>query len=116
MPTKKFLTNIKERLLKEKQERLQRSEQKPDIDSDGDETDEIQANIQIDLHHRFANINKAKLGQIEEALERIEKKTYGICVDCDEVIAEKRLLANPYYVTCISCAEDREAEEKRKGL
>jgi len=116
MPSKKLLNNIKERLLKEKQERLQRSDQKPDIDADGDETDEVQANIQIDLHHRFAGLNKQKLGQIEEALERINNQTYGICVDCDEAIAEKRLLANPYYVTCISCAEDREAEEKRKGL
>lgn len=116
MPSKKFLDVIKESLLKEKQERLQRSLRKPDIDSDGDETDEVQASIQIDLHHKFTGLNNQKLTQIDEALDRIVNKTYGLCVDCEEPIAEKRLLVNPYYVTCVSCAEDREAEEKRKGL
>lgn len=117
MPSKHFLNNIKQRLLAEKEERLKRSAQKHDIDSDGDETDEIQANIQIDLHNQFAGLNKQKLLQIDEALERIEKKVYGLCVDCEEQIAEKRLLANPYYITCVSCAEEREVEEKhRKGF
>lgn len=117
MPSKQFLATIKERLLNEKQIALQRSSQKHDIDSDGDETDEIQANIQIDLQYRFANLNKLKLAQIERALVDIEDKTYGICDDCDEPIAEKRLLANPYVMVCISCAEEREAEEKqRKGF
>jgi DnaK suppressor protein len=117
MHTKKFLTNIKERLLAEKQDRLKRSAQKLDIDTDGDETDEVQANIQIDLYHKFAILNKHQLLLIDEALDRINKKTYGICVDCEEQIPEKRLLTSPYYVVCISCAEDREAEEKqRKGF
>jgi len=117
MVSKNFLTNIKERLLKEKHDALQRSLRKHDIDSDGDETDEVQANIQIDLHHKFAGLNKLKLARIEQALERIDKRTYGTCVDCEERIAEKRLLANPYCITCVSCAEDREMEEKqRKGF
>lgn len=117
MPTKKFLANVKEKLLKEKQERLKRSSQKLDIDTDGDETDEVQGNIQIDLHHQFAGINKMKIMMIDEALDRLNKNTYGICIDCEEPILEKRLLVNPYFLTCISCAEDREIEEKqRKGL
>jgi DnaK suppressor protein len=116
MPNKKILDNIKEKLIKEKQECLQRSIRKPDIDSDGDEIDEVQANIQIDLHHRFANLNRIKLIQIEKALKEIEIGMYGICQDCEEIIAEKRLLANPYVSVCISCAEEREIEEKRKGL
>lgn len=116
MPTKKFLNNIKERLLKEKQDCLQRLAPKDDIDSDGDETDEIQASIQIDLQRRFANLNRIKLMQIERALKEIDNGKYGICDDCDESIAEKRLLTNPYVLVCISCAEEREVEEKRKGL
>lgn len=116
MAKKKFLTNIRELLLKEKQSCLQRSTPKDDIDSDGDETDEIQANIQIDLQHRFEGLNKIKLSQIEDALVRLDNKTYGICVECEEPIAEKRLLANPYCVMCVSCAEDREFALKRKGL
>ena len=117
MSTKKFLSDIKKKLLIEKQDSINRSAQKFDIDTEGDETDEIQANIQIDLHHQMIKLNKHKIFMIDEALDRINKKTYGICIDCDEQISEKRLLANPYYLTCISCAEDREIEEKqRKGF
>jgi DnaK suppressor protein len=117
MPTKKFLKSIKERLLAEKRDRLQKSSQKLDIDTDGDETDEVQGAIQIELHHQFAGMNKQKIRMIDEALDRIFNKTYGVCIDCDEQILEKRLLANPYYLTCVSCAEEREIEEKqRKGF
>lgn len=115
MPNKKFVSKIKEKLLLEKRERLQRSAQKVDIDTDGDETDEVQGNIQIDMHNQISRLNLAQLAQIEEALNRIDQRTYGICVDCQEPIPEKRLLANPYYLVCISCAEERELLEKRKG-
>jgi DnaK suppressor protein len=113
MHTKKFLTNVKERLLEEKLDRIKRSSQKIDIDTDGDETDEVQGNIQIELFNQFASLNKIKISLIDEALERIEKQIYGICVDCEEQIPEKRLLTSPYYVTCISCAEEREVQEKQ---
>jgi DnaK suppressor protein len=115
MHTKKFLTSIKGHLLQEKQERLRRSAQKVEIDIDGDETDEIQGAIQIGLHQQMASINKARLSMIEEALGRIANGTYGKCADCEEKIPEKRLQINPYCLTCISCAEDRELESKRNG-
>ena len=114
MPTKKFLANIKERLLEEQRDRLRRVSQRADIDTDGDETDEVQGHIQIDLHNSFVDLNNTKLMLIKEALDRINKNTYGICVDCEEPINEKRLVANPYYLTCVSCAEVREAEEKQR--
>jgi len=117
MPSLKFISNIKEILLSEKKDRLGRFTQDSDIDSDGDEIDEIQANIQIDLFNRFNILNKGQLKLIDSALERIENQTYGICADCEEPIPEKRLLANPHYTTCVGCAEDREMEEKqRKGF
>jgi len=115
MISKTFLKNIEKRLLEEKRNILLKYLQNDDIDSDGDETDKIQANIELDMQKRFLGLNKGKINLIEMALERIGKNTYGICVDCEEPIAEKRLLANPYYITCISCAEDREKEERRKG-
>lgn len=113
MHTKKFLANIKNRLTEEKKDRLQRSSQRIDIDTDGDETDEVQGNIQIELFNQFAKLNKIKIGLIDEALERIENQTYGICVDCEEQIPEKRLVNSPYFTTCVSCAEERELQEKQ---
>lgn len=114
MTTRKFLATIKERLLAEQQERLQRVNQPVDIDMDGDETDEVQGHIQIELQNSFITLNRNKLSLISDALDRITNCTYGVCKDCGEEIPEKRLLANPYYLTCVGCAEEREAEEKQR--
>ncbi len=114
MLSKTFLKKTKEKLLLQREELIGKSVQKHDIDTEGDETDEIQANILIDLQNQLQTRNSTKLSQIEDALKRIEDKSYGICIDCDEHIPEKRLLANPYFLTCIACAEEREAESKQR--
>lgn len=48
------------------------------------------------------------LGQIEQALERIRSKKYGVCEGCNGVIAKKRLEAIPFAALCIRCAEKQE--------
>jgi DnaK suppressor protein len=113
---KTFLAKMKTILLAQKQEILQQAMQEIDVDTEGDETDEIQGNMLIELNNRLNTRQSAKLAQIETALKRIEDKSYGKCQDCDEPIPNKRLLVNPHFQTCISCAEEREAEEKQKGL
>ena len=45
---------------------------------------------------------------IDEALERIEKGTFGICVVCGSVIPKTRLNAIPYASMCVRCAEEQE--------
>ncbi len=46
---------------------------------------------------------KATLRDIENALDRIEKGTYGICKICKKPISEGRLLARPVASTCVDC-------------
>ncbi|HMO12615.1 MAG TPA: TraR/DksA family transcriptional regulator [Pirellulaceae bacterium] len=46
------------------------------------------------------------LVQIEAALERIEQRTYGICVECNKVINKLRLKAIPYTAYCVKCASE----------
>lgn len=41
--------------------------------------------------------------QIKAALKRIENGTYGICVQCDEEIPEKRLELLPHTPLCTTC-------------
>ena len=48
------------------------------------------------------------LDLVEQALERIRTRRYGICEECDGVIAKKRLEAIPFAPTCIRCAEKLE--------
>ena len=114
MSNKTFLSKMKEQLLAQKKEILAQSQLERDIDMDGDETDLIQGNMIAEMNSRLTSRATFKLKQIDEALRRIEKQTYGLCQDCDEAIPEKRLLLNPHFQTCVTCAEDRETEEKQR--
>jgi DnaK suppressor protein len=46
---------------------------------------------------------QAKLGQISEALKRMEAGTYGRCVVCGDDIAFERLLVFPEAPNCADC-------------
>lgn len=50
------------------------------------------------------------LGQIYEALARIDTGTFGTCEDCGQPIAKPRLQAIPYAKLCIDCAREREKQ------
>ena len=50
--------------------------------------------------------------KIEEALDRIEKGTFGICEVCGEGISEERLQARPVTTLCIDCKTEEEEKEK----
>jgi RNA polymerase-binding protein DksA len=51
---------------------------------------------------------QAILGQIDEALGRIDKGSFGLCAECQEPIARPRLQALPYTPHCIECARKLE--------
>jgi DnaK suppressor protein len=114
MLTKSFLKKTKERLLKARDELVEKSTQRSDIDTEGDETDAVQGNVLIDIQNQLSSRDNQKLTQINAALKSIDDKTYGICDDCEENIPEKRLEVNPYVSICVSCAEEREAEDKQR--
>ncbi|MBM3887044.1 TraR/DksA family transcriptional regulator [Candidatus Dependentiae bacterium] len=46
-----------------------------------------------------------ELRLIEDALGRLERNEYGICIDCEEPIGERRLENFPYAARCIVCQE-----------
>jgi len=48
------------------------------------------------------------LREINDALQRIEESTYGICEDAGEPIGKARLEANPWARCCLACASKRE--------
>jgi len=114
MFTKAFLKKIKEQLLQEKEVLSGKAVHRADIDTDGDETDEVQGNMLIELENQLNSRNNQKLSQINDALKKLADKTYGLCQECEEDIPEKRLLLNPYFVICVSCAEERETETKQR--
>ena len=116
MLSKAFLKKMKEDLIAQKMVLLNKTleGQNVDIDTDGDEFDEVQGNLIIEMHNQMLSRNNDKLARIESALLQMDDDTYGICEDCGEPIPEKRLMINPYTCTCVCCAEEREIEEKQR--
>lgn len=47
------------------------------------------------------------ISEIEQALERIAKKEYGVCVTCEKTIPDNRLQAIPWTRRCVDCAGGR---------
>jgi DnaK suppressor protein len=63
----------------------------------------------------FVNRNRletAQLRELEAALRRLERGTFGICAGCGEPISEKRLEAVPWAKFCIPCYERARLEEE----
>ena len=63
---------------------------------------------------RIRDRERKLITKIEEALERIEDGTFGICEECDEEISEGRLKARPVTTLCIRCKEVQEKMEKTR--
>lgn len=52
------------------------------------------------------------LKKIDEAIDRINEGTFGVCESCGGQISVKRLKARPVTTLCIDCKTKQEAEEK----
>lgn len=60
------------------------------------------------LSHILSDRDRKKLMEIDEALERIEDKTYGICEDCGKRVTSNRLKIMPFARLCITCKSESE--------
>jgi len=54
---------------------------------------------------------QSTLELVNEALDRMERRTYGLCTECAEPISRPRLQAIPYAKHCIRCARKLEGGE-----
>jgi DnaK suppressor protein len=66
------------------------------------------ADMAVESYTKEFNFGKSSgdrhiLQLIREALDRIEDKSYGICINCENVIGPKRLEAVPWTRLCIQC-------------
>jgi len=50
--------------------------------------------------------------QLDEALQRLDEGTYGVCEDCEVQIAPGRLRALPFARRCVGCQEQFEEFER----
>jgi DnaK suppressor protein len=75
----------------------------------GDMADQASGNNEVHIALKLRQTDAKILQAIEEALQRIEKGTYGICRDCGNPIADARLTAIPWTRVCIDCKEKQKA-------
>jgi DnaK suppressor protein len=75
------------------------------IETNADELDRIQQAQERDFAMGALDRESARWREITAALERIDNGTFGICLNCEEEIAAKRLAAVPWTALCIVCQE-----------
>lgn len=62
------------------------------------------------LRQSLQNAEHSEYRMILEALQAVEDGTYGICIDCEGPISEKRLKYYPNAARCIACQEALEEQ------
>lgn len=58
-----------------------------------------------DLTARTADLRSRMLQEIDRALERVARGSYGVCESCGEEISQARLKAIPLARYCVHCQE-----------
>lgn len=61
-----------------------------------------------EINCQLAELEAAELTQIERALTKLKKGTYGCCESCAKKIPVGRLNALPYSTLCIECQKEME--------
>jgi DnaK suppressor protein len=107
------LAETKKQLLREMQGRVKGETE--GVKDEGRDTydlasDERDREINFILNDR----EREKLHAIDEALERIKDKSYGICESCEGEIQLGRLKVLPFTRLCVKCQEENEKESKRQ--
>lgn len=79
-----------------------------------DVSDQASAEVDQNFSMRIKEREQKLLKKIDEALDRMNKNTYGICERCEEEIPYQRLKARPVTTLCIACKTLQEQEEKTR--
>lgn len=73
-----------------------------------DLADKAASTYSKELNFSLSDADRIILQQIEEAFERMNGGTFGVCINCGTTIGEKRLQAIPWTPFCIDCQELQE--------
>jgi DnaK suppressor protein len=79
----------------------------------GDDADRAASATNLEYSLGIAARESREIQLIEDALQKIDSNSYGICEECGEAMAPGRLEALPFAVYCIDCQERIEEEEEQ---
>ncbi len=115
---KKFLAKMRESLLDTKAKLLTeidtelKAEREGNKDEGLDTYDLASEERDREINFILSDRERIKIKQIDDALERIDDATYGVCESCGLEIAEERLNALPFTRLCRDCQQEQEREAK----
>ncbi|MEK7857662.1 MAG: TraR/DksA family transcriptional regulator [Elusimicrobiota bacterium] len=101
------------RQLLEMRDDLMRTVRKQELEENasqevGDAADQASQSIEKELLFELSDNERMTIDQIEAALRKIDKGTYGVCESCRKPIAKPRLQALPFARYCIGCQSNAE--------
>lgn len=115
---KKFLAKVRENLEGMKAKLAQeidlelRAEREANKDEGMDTYDLASEERDREINFILSDRGRAKIKSIEDALQRLNEGSYGICESCGIEIAEERLEALPFTRLCRDCQQDQEREAR----
>ena len=109
---KNFLLERRERLLAGMRRELAMQKERAESKA-ADEVDKATDAYDEDLSFEIATANDQELEEIQIALEKIERGTYGECEVCGCAISPSRLKVLPSATTCVSCRGQEEQSRRR---
>jgi DnaK suppressor protein len=114
----KELTKLKKKRLEERARLLntaaksRKSEFSIATDDLADEADLTSVELSQGVVFTLREKEQRTLADIDEALQRMEEGTYGLCEECEEEIGAKRLEIFPTARLCITHQEEEEKKKK----
>lgn len=107
---RKLLLDMRQKLMEEISESRFSKSLIPSADI-GDLVDQAGDERERELSLLLTSREKEKLLAINEALEKIDEGTYGICEECGEKIGVGRLKVMPLAKLCVTCQSKLEEEQ-----
>jgi DnaK suppressor protein len=114
---RKLLEDRRRELMREVQGRL--SGARTDIAKERqvlDQGESSEVDIQEDIEFALIQTKAETVHKVDVALRRLNEDTYGVCVECGDEIAERRLKALPFAIRCKDCEEAHEAAMDRERI
>lgn len=112
------LESLRKTLTEQKHALLEKVRQKVDTSREEFENEvKDSADVAADYYERelawgLSETERNRLQEVEDALERMESGSYGICESCGCPIAVPRLTALPFAKLCVECQSKQEKNKQ----
>jgi DnaK suppressor protein len=82
------------------------------VERSPDALDQVRNAADLEIRIRSLDRESTILREVRSAIRRIEDGSFGVCVNCEDEIASRRLAAIPWTPLCIHCQQQAECEHQ----